>query len=153
MQNQKRNKMATMPIGKLVFEMSLPIVISLLVQSLYNIVDSIFVARLSETALTATSLAFPVQMLMIAVGVGTAVGLNAILSRTLGKGDKEEASQVAATGVLLSAISSVIFMVIGLLFADRMAHSFTNDVDIAAQCSSYLFICMVFSSGNQMFWS
>ena len=85
---EKQNKMASMPMNKLVFSMSLPLMVSLLVQSLYNIVDSIFVARLSEEAITATSLSYPVQMLMIAFSVGTSVGVNALLSRTLGAGDR-----------------------------------------------------------------
>ncbi|MDD7738813.1 MAG: MATE family efflux transporter [Lachnospiraceae bacterium] len=147
-QNQKQNKMAVMPMGALMWNMSLPMMISLLVQSLYNIVDSIFVARISEQALTATSLAFPVQMLMIAVGVGTAVGLNAELSRTLGTGDKEEASRVAVTGILLEVISAAIFMILGLFGANTLAHLFTSDAQIAEQCGSYLFICMVFCLGN-----
>ena len=79
------NKMGTMPIGKLLFNMSLPMMISMLVQALYNIVDSIFVAKLSENALTAVSLAFPLQTLLIAVGTGTGVGMNALLSRSLGE--------------------------------------------------------------------
>ncbi|MGN0406453.1 MAG: MATE family efflux transporter [Bariatricus sp.] len=148
MNNQKQNKMAVMPMGSLVFNMSLPMIFSLLIQSLYNIVDSIFVARFSEQALTATSLAFPVQMLMIAVGVGTAVGLNAILSKTLGSGKMDEASKVATTGVMLSVISSLVFIIGGLLFADKLAHTFTAETEIARQCSSYLFICMVFCTGN-----
>ncbi len=80
----KENKMGVMPIGKLIITMSLPIMISMLVQALYNVVDSIFVARVSENALTAVSMAFPIQSLMIAVGVGTAVGVNALLARSLG---------------------------------------------------------------------
>lgn len=114
MDQNRKNKMETMPMGSLVFHMSLPMMVSLLIQSLYNIVDSIFVARLSEQALTAASLAFPVQMLMIAVGVGTAVGLNAVLSRTLGKKDYPEASKVAMTGIVLSAASAAVFMAVGL---------------------------------------
>lgn len=84
MENIQENKMGTMPVGKLIVSMSLPIMISMLVQALYNIVDSIFVARYSEAALTAVSLAFPAQNLMIAIGVGTGVGVNALLSRYLG---------------------------------------------------------------------
>ena len=145
---QKNNKMAVMPMPSLVLDMSLPMMFSLLIQSAYNIVDSIFVARLSENALTATSLAYPVQMLMIAVGVGTAVGLNAILSRTLGAGKTDEASQVAATGVLLAVLSALFFTVCGLLFADRLASAFTSVEEIRQQCSDYLFICMVFCLGN-----
>lgn len=137
-----------MPMGSLILNMSLPMMVSLLVQSLYNIVDSIFVARLSEQALTAASLAFPVQMLMIAVGVGTAVGLNAILSKTLGKKDFEEASKVAMTGIFLSVASAVVFMIAGLDLAGPVSTAFTDDPAIAGLCKDYLWICMVFCLGN-----
>ena len=140
----KKNKMETMPMGRLILSMSLPMMVSLLVQSLYNIVDSIFVARLSEQALTAASLAFPVQMLMIAVGVGTAVGVNALLSQTLGRKDYEEASRVAMTGLFLSVISAAVFTAAGLAGARSIARSFTEDAQIGQQCGEYLFICMVF---------
>lgn len=145
-----QNKMAVMPMGKLVLNMSLPIMISLLIQSLYNIVDSIFVARLSEKALTATSLAYPVQMLMIAVGVGTAVGVNALLSQTLGAKKYEEASHVAMMGLILSVISSAVFTLAGLFLAGKLSYTFTTDAETAALCSSYLWICMVFCLGNMV---
>ena len=90
----QENKMGVMPISKLIISMSLPIMISMLVQALYNIVDSIFVARISENALTAVSMAFPIQNLMIAVGVGTAVGVNALLARSLGEKDQEKVSEI-----------------------------------------------------------
>ena len=89
----KENKMGVMPIGKLIITMSLPIMISMLVQALYNVVDSIFVARVSENALTAVSMAFPIQSLMIAVGVGTAVGVNALLARSLGAKDMDRVNK------------------------------------------------------------
>ncbi|MGN1344510.1 MAG: MATE family efflux transporter, partial [Traorella sp.] len=142
------NKIETMPINKLIFNMSLPMIISLLIQSLYNMVDSMFVAKLSEDALTATSLAFPVQMIMIAVGVGSAVGLNALLSKTLGKKDYHEASMVAMSGIALAIIHSLIFTIIGLLWTERMAMSFTDNVAIAQMCTEYLWICIVFCLGN-----
>lgn len=115
---EKQNKMANMPMGKLVASMSLPLMISLLVQSLYNIVDSIFVARLGEEALTATSLAFPVQMLMIAFSVGTSVGVNALLSRMLGAGSREKATQIANTGMVLSLAASLFFLLLVCSFQD-----------------------------------
>lgn len=148
MENVRKNKMETMPMKTLILNMSLPMMISLLVQSLYNIVDSIFVAKLSEQALTATSLAFPIQMLMIAVGVGTAVGLNAILSKTLGKKDLEGASKVAMTGIVLSIMSAVVFMILGLCFARLIATLLTDDIVIAHLCGDYMWICMVFCLGN-----
>ena len=89
------NKMGTMPVGKLVFNMSLPMMVSMLVQALYNIVDSIFVAKLSENALTAVSLAFPLQTLLIAVATGTGVGMNALLSKSLGEHNFKKANKIA----------------------------------------------------------
>ena len=148
MDKSRKNKMESMPMGALVLDMSLPMMVSLLVQSLYNIVDSIFVARLSEKALTATSLAYPVQMLMIAVGVGTAVGVNVLLSRTLGKKDAAEASGVAMTGLLLAAASAAVFILAGLIFARTLASSFAQDPEIVGMCGDYLWICMVFCLGN-----
>lgn len=142
------DKMSTMPVGRLVAGMSLPLMLSLLVQSLYNIVDSIFVARLSENALTATSLAYPVQILMIAVAVGTGVGVNALLSRTIGAKRYEEAGQIATTGLLLSVASSLVFILLGALFVERFAAAFTKDREIGAYCSQYLRICMVFCTGT-----
>lgn len=148
MKNRRQNKMETMPMPSLVLNMSLPMMVSLLVQSLYNIVDSIFVSKLSEQALTATSLAYPVQMLMIAVGVGTAVGVNAVLSRTLGAKKYPEASCVAVTGIVLSLMSAVFFSAAGLLGAKTIAQLFAKDAVTAEMCGSYLWICMVFCLGN-----
>ena len=95
MEIQKENKMGVMPVNKLLLSMSLPIMISMLVQALYNIVDSIFVAKISENALTAVSLAFPIQSLMIATATGTGVGVNAILSKSLGEKNFEKANRTA----------------------------------------------------------
>lgn len=103
------NKMGTMPIGRLVFNMSLPMMISMLVQALYNIVDSIFVAKLSENALTAVSLAFPLQTLIIAVATGTGVGVNALLSKSLGAHKYDEANKIGINGAVLYAFSYVYF--------------------------------------------
>lgn len=137
-----------MPVPKLVTDMSLPLMLSLLIQSLYNIVDGIFVSRLSENALTATSLAFPVQMLMITVGVGTSVGVNALLSRTIGEKKREEAAHIASTGTLLAFASSLVFVILGFLCAGRLARFFSKDAEIAVLCEQYLFICMIFCSGT-----
>lgn len=150
MELAKKNKMETMEMRTLVFNMSLPMMVSLLMQSLYNIVDSIFVAWLSEQALTATSLAYPIQMLMIAVGVGTAVGVNALLSQTLGKKNYTEASQIAMTGIVLSVISAAVFMAIGLIGANKIAQILASDAVTARQCGDYLGICMVFCLGNMV---
>ncbi len=142
------NKMAVMPIGRLVANMSLPMMLSLLVQSLYNIVDSIFVSRIGEDALTATSLAYPIQILMIAVGVGTAVGVNALLSRKLGEGKREEAGEIAAAGLALSTLSAVVFALLGALLSQTFASLFTSDRAIADECASYLRVCMLFCLGT-----
>ncbi|MGN0659691.1 MAG: MATE family efflux transporter [Emergencia sp.] len=143
----KENKMAVMPVGRLVLSMSLPLMISLLVQSLYNIVDGIFVARISEDALTATSLAYPVQLLMIAVAVGTGVGVNALISQRLGAGKQKEAWQAATDGLLISLICSAVFMAAGALFADHIAEAFADNETTADLCGSYLRICMVLCPG------
>lgn len=115
-----RNKLAEMPIRPLLYTMAFPLMLSLLVQSLYNIVDSIFVARLSETALTAASLVYSIQFLMIAVGVGTAVGLNALLSKKIGEHKPEEACRAATTGLFLMILTSLIFSMIGIFCPIRL---------------------------------
>lgn len=151
MSEQKRSaadKMGSMPVGRLVVGMSLPLMFSLLVQSLYNIVDSIFVARLSENALTATSLAYPVQILMVAVAVGTGVGVNSLLSRTLGAKKYEEAGKIATTGLILAAASSVVFLLLGIFCAKTFVSLFTSDPEISVYCEQYLSICMIFCTGT-----
>ena len=145
---QKQNKMGVMPIPRLLLSMAIPLMLSLLVQSLYNIVDSIYVSRISEKALTATSLAYPVQILMIALGVGTAVGINALLSRLLGQKKHDAVSQGATTGLILSVISSCLFILVGLLFADTIAHAMTGDEETAQQCATYLRGVTVFCTGS-----
>lgn len=145
---QKQNKMGVMPIPKLLLTMAIPLMLSLLVQSLYNIVDSIYVSRISEKALTATSLAYPVQILMIALGVGTAVGINALLSRLLGQKKHEDVTKGAVTGLVLAAISSLLFIVVGLLFANVIAHAMTGDAETASMCADYLRIVMLFCTGS-----
>ncbi len=107
------NKMGVMPINKLVFNISLPMMVSMLVQALYNIVDSIFVAKLSENALTAVSLAFPLQTLLIAVGAGTGVGINALLSKSLGEKNFQRANDTASNGAFLYAMSGILFLILG----------------------------------------
>ena len=112
---RQENKMGVLPVPKLLYSMSLPMMLSMLVQALYNIVDSMFVAKLSEDALTAVSLAFPIQTLMIAIAGGTGVGINALLSRSLGERDYEGANRAAQNGIFLAIISSIVFAVLGLL--------------------------------------
>jgi len=139
---QKQNKMAVMPMGKLLVNMSLPLMLSLIIQSLYNIVDSIFVSRLSEDALTATSLAYPVQFLMIAISVGTAVGLNALMSRKVGQNDSHGAGTIATTGLILCLLTALVFSLTGIFFSDTLARSFTADPEIASLTSRYMSICV-----------
>ena len=145
---QKQNKMGVMPIPKLLLTMAIPLMLSLLVQSLYNIVDSIYVSRISEKALTATSLAYPVQILMIALGVGTAVGINALLSRLLGQKKHEDVTKGAVTGLVLAALSSLLFSVVGLFFANAIAHAMTGDAETASMCADYLRIVTLFCTGS-----
>ena len=142
-----RNKLAEMPIRPLLYTMAVPLMLSLLVQSLYNIVDSIFVARLSETALTAASLVYSVQFLMIAVAVGTAVGLNALLSRKIGEHKPEEACQAATTGLFLMLLTSLLFSVTGMFLSDTIAARMTSDPQLQNLCKQYLSINLVYCWG------
>ena len=142
-----RNKLAEMPIRPLLYTMAVPLMLSLLVQSLYNIVDSIFVARLSETALTAASLVYSIQFLMIAVGVGTAVGLNALLSRKIGEHKTEEACQAATTGLFLMFLTSLIFSITGIFLSDTIATKMAADPELQALCKQYLSINLVYCWG------
>ena len=142
-----KNKLAEMPIRPLLYTMAVPLMLSLLIQSLYNIVDSIFVARLSETALTAASLVYAIQFLMIAIGVGTAVGLNALLSRKLGQKKPEEACRAATTGLFLMLGTSLVFTLVGLLFSNRIAAALTGDPELQQLCREYLSVNLVFCWG------
>ena len=142
-----KNKLAEMPVRPLLYTMAVPLMLSLLIQSLYNIVDSIFVARLSETALTAASLVYAIQFLMIAIGVGTAVGLNALLSRKLGQKKPEEACRTATTELFLMLGTSLVFTLVGLLFSNRIAAALTNDPELQQLCREYLSVNLVFCWG------
>ena len=144
---EKENRMGVMPVGKLLFSMSTPMVISFLVQSLYNIVDSIFVARYSPDALAAVSLAYPIQILMIAVSVGTGVGVNALLSRLLGEGKKDRAKATADNAVLLAIISSIAFAIFGAIGTKAFFDAQTNSETIRTLGYSYLSIVTIFSFG------
>lgn len=142
-----KNKLAEMPVRPLLYTMAVPLMLSLLIQSLYNIVDSIFVARLSETALTAASLVYAIQFLMIAIGVGTAVGLNALLSRKLGQKKPEEACRAATTGLFLMLGTSLVFTLVGLLFSNQIAAALTGDPELQQLCREYLSVNLVFCWG------
>lgn len=144
---EKENKMGYMPVAKLVTTMSLPMIISMLVQALYNVVDSMFVSRVSENALTAVSLAFPAQNLMIAVATGTAVGVNALLSKSLGEKDSKKANLVAENGVFLSLVGFLIFLVFGLFGTEIFFHSQTDIKEIVDYGTDYLKVCCCFSFG------
>ena len=143
------NKMGTMPVGKLLFNMSLPMMISMLVQALYNIVDSIFVAKLSENALTAVSLAFPLQTLLIAVATGTGVGMNALLSKSLGEHDFKKANRIADNGIFLYVLSYIAFLILGFtivkpFYASQIGNA---DVEIMELGIDYLSTVMILSFG------
>ena len=141
------NKMGVMPVNKLLLSMSVPMMLSMLVQALYNIVDSIFVARISENALTAVSLAFPIQQLMIALGGGTCVGVNALLSRALGEKDFEKVNKTAANAVFLMVINFLVFFFIGVFVVEPFYLAQTTDAEIIEYGIQYLRIVCIFSFG------
>ncbi len=139
--------MGTMPVNKLLLTMSVPIVISMTIQALYNVVDSIFVGKVSEDALNAVSLALPVQNLMIAVAVGTGVGINALMSRRLGQHRQEEANQTAMNGIFLALMSYLVFAVVGGLVA-RLYYTAQTDIEVIVNYGeSYVRICCMASLG------
>ncbi len=141
------NKMGIMPVGKLLATMSAPMMVSMLIQACYNIVDSIFVSQLSENALNAVSLAFPMQQLMIAVCGGTSVGMNALLSRALGAKDFDKANKIANTGIFLFICSYAVFCIIGLTLAKPFFLAQTDVEEIVNYGVDYISICMCLSFG------
>lgn len=143
----EENKMGVMPVKKLLINMSLPIMISMLMQALYNVVDSIFVAQINENALTAVSLAFPIQNLITAIAVGTGVGVNALLSRTLGQKDFKKANNVANNSIILAVFSYILFVIFGIFFSRQYFISQTDDLEIINYGFSYLSIICVGSIG------
>ncbi len=148
MEQMKENKMGTMPVNRLLITMSLPMMASMLVQALYNIVDSIFVSRINENALTAVSLAFPIQTLMVAVGVGTCVGINAVLSRALGEKNQEMVNKTAGNGIILMAASYVVFLLLGLFATKPFYLSQTADAQILQYGYEYLSLVCCLSFGS-----
>lgn len=144
---KEENKMGVMPIPKLLITMSLPMMISMLIQALYNIVDSMFVAQLSEDALTAVSLAFPIQSLMIAIAAGTGVGINALLSRNLGEKDFKGADRAAKNGVFLALVSCIIFAILGVSGSHFFFAIQTDNQQIVDYGTQYLSIITFFSVG------
>ena len=147
MEQTKENKMGTMPVNKLLVTMSLPMVISMIVQALYNIVDSLFVSRLSEDALTAVSMAFPMQNLMISVAVGTGVGINAMLSRALGEKKFEAANKTAENGIFIEVLGYVLFLLIGIFVTKPFFLAQAGAGDIANMGIEYTRICLLMSFG------
>lgn len=143
----KANKMGTMSVGKLLLNMALPLILSMLVQALYNVVDSIYVSRISESAVTALSLAFPVQNLQIGFATGIAVGVNSLLSKSLGEGNREQANRAAGNGILLMLIAVAVFMAFGA-FGSRPYFTMQSDVKETVEGgTSYTTICCVFTLG------
>lgn len=150
----KNNKMAVMPVSKLMLNMGLPMIISMMLQAVYNIVDSAFIANMKENgefALNALTLAFPVQMLMIAVGIGTGVGVNALLAKSMGQGNLEKASKTAGNGVFLMAVIYVVFLLFGIFGTSGYIATQTKNPVIAQMATDYLRICCCFSFGSLYF--
>ena len=143
----QENKMGTMPVNKLLISMSLPMIISMLVQAMYNIVDSVFVAQISENALTAVSLAFPLQNLMIAFAGGTAVGVNALLSRSLGEKNQDHVNQTAVNSVFIFLVTAVIFMIAGLTLSNLFFNVQTTNTEIVNDGTQYSMIVVGCSIG------
>ncbi len=144
---QKENKMGTMPLFKLIVTMSLPMILSMLVQACYNIVDSIFIARYSSNALAAVSYAFPAQNLMIGVATGTGVGINALLSRSLGQKNLEKANRTAGNGIILALLSALVFLIFGLTASEAFIAFQTDTPEVIKFGREYLMICCGLSFG------
>lgn len=143
----KENKMGVMPIGKLLFTMALPMILSMLVQALYNIVDSIYISQISESAVTALSLAFPIQNLQIGAATGIAVGVNSLLSKSLGERNQERANAAAGNGILLVGIAVVVFVLFGI-FGARPYFEMQSDVAATVEAgTTYTSICCILIAG------
>ena len=143
----KQNKMGTMPVGRLLFTMALPLVLSMLVQALYNVVDSVYVAKYSQNAVTALSLAFPIQNLQIGVSTGIAVGMNSLLSKSLGEGNRERANRAAGNGIFLMGIAIAIFMLFGAFGAKHYYGLQDISQATAKAGTAYTSICCIFTAG------
>ncbi|MGN0171406.1 MAG: MATE family efflux transporter [Acutalibacteraceae bacterium] len=149
-----KNKMATVPIKKLMLTMGLPMILSMALQALYNIVDSAFVSNMpqnGEEALNALTLAFPIQMLMVSVSIGTGVGVNALVSRSLGQGDREQANKAAGNALFLAGIIYIAFLLFGLFGVPSYIASQTGNLQIAKTACTYLSVCCVVSFGIAFF--
>ncbi len=144
----RENKMGTEPIFPLLLKMSGPAILSMLISAIYNIVDSIYVARVSEEALRAVSLAFPAQMIIISIAVGTGVGVNSLVARRLGEKSREKASSAATNGLIIAVLSAIAIAVFGLIFSGKFIGAFTNDQTVYQYGTDYLFIVTVFCAGS-----
>ena len=144
---EKENKMGVMPMNRLLLGMALPMVASMLVQALYNVVDSIYVSMIGQNELNAVSMAFPIQNIVISIASGLGVGVNALISRSLGEGKRDAANRYAALGIFLSAISYVIMLLIGIFGAEAFFRSQTSVEGIIEGGTQYLSICCIFSFG------
>ena len=142
--------MATMPVKKLLISMSLPAIFSMLVQAVYNIVDSLYLARFSLKAIEAMGIVFPLQMIIVSLGVGIGVGTNVYISKSLGEGKNERASRAAQNGLLMSAFAYVIVFVLGLTAVNPFVRAFTTDLEVVEMATSYLKVCMLFSFGSMI---
>ena len=147
-ETQEENRMGTAKMFPLILSMSLPAMFSMLIQALYNIVDSYFVAQVSEKAVSALSLAYPIQNLLIAFAVGTAAGVTSLISRRLGEGHREEAEAAATHGVMLSIVTWLFFAVFGLFFTTHFFRMFESDPEIIRMGDQYLSICCIFAFGQ-----
>ena len=147
MDTSNENKMGIMPVGKLLITMSLPMMISMVVQALYNIVDSVFVSRVSEDALTAVSMAFPLQALCIALGAGMGVGVNALLSKSLGAKDNDMVNKSALNGLFMTFVSYLVLLVIGIFAVKPFYMIQTDSADIIQYGTDYLSVICCFSFG------
>ena len=151
MKEERQNKMAVAPMNKLIIKMGLPMIVSMVLQALYNVIDSIFVANMGPKgaiANQALTYAFPIQIMIIAIGVGTGVGLNALLSKSLGENDKEKVNKIAGNGIFLSLCIYLIFLLFGLFGSKWFISLFTSDKKIIEMGSTYLRICTCFSLGS-----
>ena len=151
MKDESQNKMSIEPINKLILKMGLPMIVSMVLQALYNVIDSIFVANMGSTgaiANQALTYAFPIQIMIIAIGVGTGVGLNALLSKSLGENDKNKVNKIAGNGIFLSICIYIFFLIFGLFFSKWFISLFTNDKEIIKMGTTYLKICTCLSLGS-----
>lgn len=148
------NRMGTMPVKNLLISMGIPIILSMMLQAVYNIVDSAFVANIphiGEPALNALTLAFPVQMLMVAISIGTGVGTNALLAKSLGEGNQEKASKVAGNSIFLCIVIFIIFLLFGIFGVEAYIKSQTKNDLISGLAIDYLKICCILSMGIVFF--